>query len=598
MTTHDEDKAVHENLRAAEGAVAAVGGIPERQLSDSELADLSDAVLVFCQQMTGITLHSYEKEFAWRIIFSLLSEDAEEITALFSRQSGKTETVAVVVCGCMVLLPILANAIKADSRISKFKDGLWCGIYAPNYRQAGIMWSRMKARMYSKESRLTMLDPDINIDLDRERQNMALPNGSFCDCSTASVQSKIEGMTYHLILLEETQDIDSGMIRASIHPMGAATAASMVKVGTCNRVRSDFYEACRRNKRSDVAKGLIRSNKRLHFEFDYTVVLKFNPRYAKYVQKEIVRLGEDSDDFRMKYRLHWLLERGMFVNPDLFDECGIKDSDSNLIGERGKGKAKKKVLFTRAPNVVTYDPTTPELVFAIDVGRENSTVVTVGKVFWECPQSFGDEERYPIHIYNWLELEGDDHESQHPQIVEFLKNYHVSMGIVDATGKGDPIYSRLASELEKYGITVVPFVFSSTSKDVGYKTLLQEIKMRRITFPAGSRASRLLKWQKFVNQMYDLEKEWRGQTMVVHKPKTESDARDDYPDSLMMLCYLVNVEQTQEAEQGINPFVGRASRWGAASVLKEAGAWYRGLLPGSRERPARPNKRGMWGGTP
>jgi hypothetical protein len=484
-----------------------------------------------------------------------------------------------------------------DSRIDKFKGGLHAGIYAPNYEQSGIMWARMKARLYSKESKMMLLDPDINIDLTGARvtENMTLPNGSFVDCGTASPQSKIEGKTYHLILLEESQDILSSKIRASIHPMAAATAGTLVKIGTCNKVKSDFYEACRRNKRHDVNRGLVRSKKRSHFEYDYTVVQRHNPRYRKYVEKERQRLGEDSDDFRMKYRLHWLMERGMFVNPDLFDECGIKENGNDPFVVVGRGKRQRKIIFVRPPNVVTFDSKTEDMVAAVDVGKTASTIVTVGKVFWDGGVDFGDGLRYPIHVCNWLELYGDDHEAQHPQIVEFMKNYRISQVVVDATGKGDPVYSRLAAELDKFGISVFPFLFSSSSKDMGYKIFSQEISTRRFTFPAGSQATKLQKWKRFTQQMYDLEKDWRGQIMVVNKPKDDPEARDDYCDSAMMLCWLVNAKGTMEIEEDANPFFSKAARWKNADMMKQAGAWFRSRIePRRQQQGHRPGKTGRW----
>lgn len=580
---------INDKVREAEEAVkVGVSGIPERRLTPQEIHKLADFVVAFSQSTCGVTLYAYEIEFSWRIVVSLLQEDSEELTALFSRQSGKTETVAVTVCGIAVLFPILANALPHDDRIAKFKNGVWCGIYAPNYEQAGIMWGRARQRMYSREAKEALLDPDINIEL-LGAENLALPNGSFIDCGTASKQASIEGKTYHLIILEECQDINSEKIRSSIHPMAAATAGTLVKIGTCNRTKSDFYEACRRNKRTDVKEGLMRSRLRRHFEFDYTVAQRYNPRYMKYVTKERERLGEDSDDFRMKYRLHWLLERGMFVNPDMFDECGIKDSGSELKVQVGRGRHIKEIVFTRPPNVVTYDPTTKDIVAAIDVGRENSTVVTVGKVFWDMPVMHGSDERFPVHIYNWLELYGDNHEAQHPQIVEFLKNYKVSRVIVDATGKGDPVYSRLAAELEEFDVEVSPFLFSSASKDLGYKVFHQELTTKRFTFPAGAKASRLQKWQRFVSQMYDLEKTWRGGTMVVSKSK-ERDAHDDYCDSAMMLCWLVNLSKSTEATTSANPFLGRAAEW-----MQGAGERFRSTVGRtSSRRTARPSRTGRW----
>jgi hypothetical protein len=503
-----------------------------------------------------------------------------------------TETLANIVVGCMVLFPVFARNIYWDQRIAKFRNGLWVGIYAPNYEQTGILWSRMKSRMYSNSSKSALLDPDIDINLNTERENMILPNGSFVDAGTASPQSKIEGKTYHLLLLEETQDIPTDKILESIHPMAAATAGTLVKIGTCNRKRSEFHSACRRNKRSDLANGLLRSKKRCHFEFDYTIGQKYNPRYRKYVQKEKIRLGEDSDEFRMKYRLHWLLERGMFVNPDVLDDCGIKTNDNHLLITQGKGRKRRMIKFTRPPNVVNYDSATEGVIASIDVGRTNSTVVTIGKVFWDGGVDYADSVRYPMHILNWLELHGDDHEAQHPQILSFLKNYRLTQAIIDATGKGDPVYSRMAAELEAFGVTVIPFIFNATSKDLGYKILSQELNTRRLTFPAGSRAVRLAKWQRFVGQMEDLEKEWRGQQMVVSKPKNSSEARDDFPDSLMMLNWLANVRGTHEVEVAQNPFLGRRARWAAAEAMRSAKSWYRGVLEPSNR--VRPGKRGKW----
>lgn len=587
---------IHTNINAAEDAVEGMEGIPQRELTDEERGKLADFILAFSQQMCGVELYPYELEFGWRICYSLLVEDSDEITALFSRQSGKTETVAVVVCGLCVLLPVLAKAFPKDERVSKFKNGLWAGIFAPNYRQAGIMWGRMKARMYSKAARATLLDPDIDIDLDTEKENMALPNGSFVDCGTASPQSSIEGETYHLIILEECQDIDSNKIRSSIHPMAAATAGTLVKIGTCDRKKSDFYSATRRNKRKDVRLGLARSRTRTHFQFDYTIAQRYNPKYRKYVEKERERLGEDSDDFRMKYKLHWLLSRGMFVDPDQFEECGIKEADSFLEAKYGRGRRMRTIKFSRPQNIVTYDQHTPGLCAAVDVGKGNSTVITVGKPFLEGKQFHGTDPRYPLHIYNWKELQGDDHEAQQPQIIDFLLNYKLKSVIVDATGKGDPVYSRIAADLEGLGIEVIPFIFSTQSKDVGYKIFSQEIRTGRFTFPAGNQAARHQKWQRFYQQMCDLEKSWRGGTMIVEKPD-DKDARDDFPDSAMMLNWLVNGDASQEVEMADNPLVGRTAGIVDNSIAKGVKNWYeKRLSPAQRRaRGTRNGRSGKWG---
>jgi hypothetical protein len=284
----------------------------------------------------------------------------------------------------------------------------------------------------------------------------------------------------------------------------------------------------------------------------------------------------------------------MFVNPELFDECGIKEKNDSLTLEVGKGKNKKRVYFERPSNVVNYDNKADNIVAAIDVGRANSTVVTIGKAFWDAPIDVGGSNRYPIHILNWLELQGDNHEAQHPQILDFLKNYQISQVVIDATGKGDPVYSRLAADLMQYDIHVEPFIFTASSKDVGYKVFSQEISAKRFTFPAGPQATKLLKWQKFINQMHDLEKEWRGQQMVVHKPKNGDNCYDDFPDSAMLLCWAINVQGTMDVEEIENPFIGRQARWTASDHLKEAGALFRKVFEPKYHRSQRPGHNGRW----
>lgn len=596
-STHEHTtQADRDNFERAQRAASQVKVAPSKQgLTDKQMEKLADVILAFSQTMSGIKLHDYEMEFGWRLIYSVLTEDAEEITALFSRQSGKTETVACTVCGLLVMLPVLAEKLPHDERLSKFKQGFWVGIYAPHYHQANIMFRRMKARMYSQESKSVLLDPDIDIDLTKKNviENLRLPNGSYVHCGTAAPQSKIEGETFHLIICEEAQDIDRGVLRSSIHPMAAATAGSLVKIGTPSRERSDFYEACRRNKRSDVVKGITRSKKRRHYEFDYTVAQRNNFRYRKYVQKEKERLGEESDDFRMKYRLHWLLERGMFVNPDMFEECGIQEDDFLLVTKGSSGR-KQKIKFRRSRNLITYDPTTPKILASIDVGKANSTVVTIGRPFYDMPIDYADGTRYPLHVWNWLELQGDDHEKQHPDILAFIANYRISDIIIDTTGKGDPVYSRIAAELRDQDIMVHPFIFSSTSKDKGYKALLQEINSRRLTYPAGSGAARTQKWKSFHLQMTDLRKGWRGNTMVVQKDATSNEARDDYCDSLMMLNWLANVGSSMEVEEADNMLLGRVARLasggdvhGAVRAMRQRLKTYRKNIRRQNNRPSK-----------
>jgi hypothetical protein len=527
---------------------------PKYTLTKDQILDLSEKCFEFCKAASGVTLYPYQENFARRMIQSVLLEDGEEITALFSRQSGKTETVSCVITGLCVILPNLARMpdLASDERIGKFKDGFWVGIFAPSYELAGIMHSRMSSRMQSDAMQAVLSDPDIGIDLQGGRKVLRLPNGSYVDANSAGPQANIEGKTYHVIICEECQDISNYKIKKSIHPMLASTNGTIIKIGTPNAQKGDFFDACERNR----ARTATSNDLPTHFQYDYEYPSRYNPRYRKYIEKEIDRLGYDSDEFRMSYRLHWLLERGHFIPPEIFDACGVQAKDKLRVKKRGK-----YVHFKRPDSPYGNDLTAENMVASLDIGRANdSTVITVAKVWWDNPQMFAGEDRYYTHIVNWLEIEGDDHESQYPQIMDFLSKYNLGILIVDATGRGDPIYDRLSADLYDKNIRVIPFLFSQRSKHEGYTVLYQEIKEKRLTYPAGDHAKTQRKWQRFVKQMYDLQKEWRGKYMDVKAPTSgkkggSSDGHDDYPDSLMMLCYAVN-RRLISAEVAANPFIG------------------------------------------
>ena len=134
---------------------------PRHILTREELLDVAEKCFQFCLEATGVSLYPYQENFARRICQSVILEDGDEITALFARQSGKTESVSVAVVGLSVILPTLAKTpgLKEDDRINKFKKGLWVGIFAPNYELAGVMHSRMANRMQSETMMQVLKDP-------------------------------------------------------------------------------------------------------------------------------------------------------------------------------------------------------------------------------------------------------------------------------------------------------------------------------------------------------------------------------------------------------------------------------------------------------
>ena len=487
--------------------------------------ELVNRIFNFCEVYSGRVMYPYQAQFSKRIIRSVLENDGAELTALFSRQSGKTETVAITVGGLMIILPQLANMpmFLEDQRLHMFKDGFWVGIFAPSQRQAQTTYSRMKGRMQCAEAQAVLNDPDFRLEFTTSNgQTVALSNGSFCTAISASDGANIEGESFKFIICEECQDISNYKIRKSIHPMGAAYNATICKIGTSTTFKGDFYEAINRNKK-DYEDGNIRL--RNHFEYNYKVVMKYNPKYAKYVEKEKKRLGENSDEFRMSYNLEWIISRGMFIDVDKFEkECGDEYLD--------------RVMQDHVSNHVA----------GIDVGggssknrnEADSTVVTIVEVDWDNPvlmETEVDEETgedkvylaYNTYIKDWLEISpevADDYEEQYHMIMDYIKNFRISRMVIDATREAS-LGQRIRANVR---FEVWLFTFSTQSKSEIYKHLQTEIKTGRARFPKSKETQETKEYKKFISQLADLQKGYSGSNLVVSHPD-ERGAHDDYPDS-------------------------------------------------------------------
>lgn len=169
-------------------------------------SELVNRIFTFCELYSGKTMFPYQEQFSKRVIRSVLENDGDEITALFSRQSGKSETVAVTTGGLMIILPVLANLpmFADDHRLNMFKDGIWVGIFAPSQRQAQITYNRIRSRIQSKTAQEVMNDPEFNLTFTTSNgQTVALSNGSFATAISASDGSNIEGESFKLIICEE-----------------------------------------------------------------------------------------------------------------------------------------------------------------------------------------------------------------------------------------------------------------------------------------------------------------------------------------------------------------------------------------------------------
>jgi hypothetical protein len=492
------------------------------ELSKEFVKKIVERCIQFQTALVGHELHPYQMPLAKRIIESVLINDGEEITALAARQSGKSETIANTVATLMVLLPRLAKMY--PDLLGKFKEGIWIGMFAPVEGQVETLFGRTVNRLTSERALEVLGDPEIDDSLGKvpgvTRQIKLKNSGSSLMMMTANPRAKIESKSFHLIVIDECQEADDFVVSKSISPMLAYYSGTMVKTGTPTTSKNNFYRSIQLNKRAQTARS--RQN---HFQWDWRDVAKVNANYAKYIKKEMLRIGEDSDEFQMSYNCKWLLERGMFVTSTVMDELG--DTSQETV------KA-----WHRTPVVVGIDP----------ARKIDSTVVTVVWVDWDRPDEFG---YFDHRILNWLELQGDDWEDQYFQIVSFLNNYDVLAVGVDSNGVGDAVAQRLKLLLPKAEVHAIGSSQPEQSKR--WKHLKALIDRRMVGWPAHAKTRRLRTWKRFYQQMTDLETKFTGPNFLAHAPE-EAHAHDDYADSLAIAVSLTMDLTMPSVEVSSSPF--------------------------------------------
>lgn len=491
------------------------------------LSDLLDKLLIVVDEISGITLYGYQRPFARRFLESLITNDGATLSALFSRQSGKSETVANTVVAAMIMLPVLAKIY--PDLLGKFARGVWVGAFAPTDAQTDIIYGRIISRLTSDHATEFLQDPEIAdrlVKIPGKVPSYKLKNsGSLVARQTAHPRAKIEGRTYHIIIVDECQDADEVVVNKSIAPMGASTNATKVYIGTPTYTKGVFYKQIQTNKREATKRG----TKDCHFEADWKEVAKWNKNYEKYVLGEMAKMGEESDEFRLSYRLHWLLDKGMFTTSEILDNLGDKSMETVLF-------------WNLSPVVVGIDP----------ARKQDSTIVTVVWVDWDQPDP--DTGLFNHRILAWLDLENMKWEEQYHRIVEFLANYSIFKVGVDEGGLGDVVIDRLRTLMPHTEFVAVGS--ARPEQSTRWKHLMQLFGRQAIGWPAHAKTRRGKVWKRFRTQFEDLELHYEGPHVVAAAPK-EAGAHDDYCDSAAIACVLTKDFSAPQVEESVNPFYGR-----------------------------------------
>ena len=456
--------------------------------------------------------------------FAIDSEDKEFLLSDCTVVHN-SEVVAATVCGCAIIIPILASMpmFQTDKRFDKYRGrDFMCSIYAPSQTQSQIIFSRIKGFVTSPTAVEVFNDPEISVKFgtfNGEQIVLYLQNlgvSAKIDCRTASDNSNVEGNSCMLMICDEAQDIGTFKYEKSLSPMCSHYNGTRVLIGTPTTQKGFFYDRIEFNKTQAMENG-----SRDHFEYDFRIGCKYNPQYEKYVTKEMKKNGFDSDTFRMAYRLHWIFERGMFVTDD------FKHYPYALCDEERQSYCDS------------------EVVIGIDVGKkQDSTVVTVGVPDYSKPVIIEKSDKpdvpdfimYDVKIIDWLELLGDNYNEQYQKILDYLSNFNVKVCVIDSTGVGTALYDWLNAAVN---FPMIPYTFTVKSKSELAKNLDSYIKNKCLHYVAGEETQQSKEFEHFIEQFLGAEKNFRGQDMMVAHPEVRN-AHDDFLYSAALMCWGVN----------------------------------------------------------
>lgn len=477
---------------------------------DFDINQIVELMVILGEKLSDKKLFDYQKEHARRIFRSVLKCEGARLSTLFSRQSGKSETTAIAVVTLCVAIPALAE--KFPDQLGVYKHGFRVGVFGPNSLQAKNIFERVTTIAKGQSAKQVYEDPDIGTEI--ERFGCKWSNGSFVKMQTADPKASIEGWSLDLIVLDETQDMEEWVINKSILPMGAWNNATVVAIGTTNDKAGYFYNLIQSNKLADVNRPL--EDKR-HIEFDYRTVIKYNPRYAAFVEQEKSEKGEHSKHFRMNFCLEWLFEDGVAI------------TDADL----------KEFAMRRFVGLTTYTIKDP-VVVGIDVAMEtNSTVVTVGKVINNAVLEYEDvvEQKPVVQVCDWYEPSGHDYPTQRALIKSFLERYSNIVHVcVDETGVGKAFLQEMKKEWVDIR-NIEGFVFSPKSKAY-LRSLFEEfLHSYRIIVPSTPEVRATQKWQRWYLEMVNLQRVTKAGHVIFEKKKSNSSARDDYADSMFLMLH-------------------------------------------------------------
>jgi len=447
----------------------------------------------------------YQLPLSDKIIECVITAGAlgNELTSLWARQSGKTETVAmsVLILGTFYII-FLGRDFNA-------------GLFAPVESMiTHVTRNRLRKRfktvkkwMYNKAG-IKQLAGEGHTSSLFVLESMSTGREFSCRSLSVGEQAKIIGETFQLLIIEQSELINAMKLKTDVFPMGAETGGVRVMTGTTSPYfKNEYFKAAIQKWSGDPNKNKSTSD---WLEIiDYKEAGRASVSYRRYVAREREKWGEDSIEFETQFGLKWVGTALKFIG---WEKLVTLEKDYLWDKER--------LRFV-----------------GIDVARAgDSTVVTIIEI-----------NGIEIHIIAWLELEGLEFEDQIKVIVKFLYDFKpIRYMLVDIVGLGVALFDMLKrrvweeveddkgnKKMEQWAI-VDGYYGSKKENDEMFKATDREFQHSRIFFSKNTKYIR--EKARFIDQLLDAERKYSGHTLKVEAPKVKG-RHDDYVYSIALAVY-------------------------------------------------------------
>lgn len=486
--------------------------------------DFRDA---FLRDEFDIDFYDYQRRPSNAILRRIFLREGGRLAIEFSRQSGKTTMLVLTIVFLAIHVFAIGKYFQYPFRTVARRKVFTMIIFAPAFDQAKTDFSAIKTcleHLRIKFREEVCVDARYQIEEEESNANtLVLENGVTIHIFSLSENSHPESKTGDVLFCEESQHVLDHRYENVAQPMGVATKATEIMVGTAGYARCIFMESItaadlerREVYIADVE--AVMHDKKQRYEEDG------NPFHLNYVEKyqEILEdLGQDSDTIKTQYQLVWVIGSGMFFSSE--------QEILKLTGEYDE----------------VHDTDEPTWLF-IDWAKDVSKTVA----------TFADRD---LHILSWLELHGEKYDEQWTHIDRKCQNYNIIAIGMDSTGTQDQnldwISSRIKEDNQKrekklplpQGID-----FTLKNKDIMYRKLWylahdtvvndRVTKASQVRIPRTESPER----RRFIYEFLYLTKEIKqGKYWDCRKPATSSKYGsgqkhgDDYCDSCAGVVTLI-----------------------------------------------------------